>query len=545
MHRRTPAPWLTIPAATLLLIASVTAAKATIVTWGINGAGGSGNWDTTTANWFDGTQNVLWPSDGDAIFGGTGGTVSASIISAPTVTSMVFNTAGYVVQNGIIKSGTSGLTVTTNADATIKTTLQPNSSPFATNILVKNGPALLSLGSTSFSTVQINQGELVPGSLTLFSSNVILADFPGVVVTLAGSTQMRSLSGGGASGGVVHPASGSGNQAVRLTLLGGGEFDGTLDDNGPFGILELVVSPIPSGATATLTNVNTYSGLTRASAGSTLVFTGNGSAANSASLSLQVGSSLVLDNSSTVIANRVSSTAPVSLGDSSIQLIGNSVTPMEQVMGALNVAGASSISVAQPAGAATQLTFASFQRNGHALLNVTGPGVRFMGLANGSTGILPAYITVGNEWGTIGGDSRITPLTSYASDINAASVGDHVKIMTAGTTTLGANTTLASLNLQNADAANGQGLDLGGHSLVLTTGGILSSGAGNSALQGGDLSTPASEMVVVVNNALTMSSTLTNGGGTTTLIKGGSGVLTLVGTNTYTGRRQPGVGIDD
>src|SRR5262245_42056348 len=54
-------------------------ARAATVTWGAGGAGGSGNWDATTANWFDGSQNVLWPSGGDAIFTGTaGGAVSAS-----------------------------------------------------------------------------------------------------------------------------------------------------------------------------------------------------------------------------------------------------------------------------------------------------------------------------------------------------------------------------------------------------------------------------------------------------------------------------------
>ena len=60
------------------LLASATLATAQTLTWGVNGAGGSGNWDTTTADWFNGSQNVVWPSNGNAIFGGaSGGTVSS------------------------------------------------------------------------------------------------------------------------------------------------------------------------------------------------------------------------------------------------------------------------------------------------------------------------------------------------------------------------------------------------------------------------------------------------------------------------------------
>ncbi|HKD38020.1 MAG TPA: hypothetical protein VKB78_14505, partial [Pirellulales bacterium] len=60
------------------LLALSTLADAQTLTWGPNGAGGSGNWDTTTAGWFNGTQNVVWASGGNAIFGGaTGGTVTS------------------------------------------------------------------------------------------------------------------------------------------------------------------------------------------------------------------------------------------------------------------------------------------------------------------------------------------------------------------------------------------------------------------------------------------------------------------------------------
>ncbi len=53
------------------------------VTWGVNGAGGSGTWDLTTADWFDGTNNVSWPSGGNAIFAGASGGTVAIDFGAP------------------------------------------------------------------------------------------------------------------------------------------------------------------------------------------------------------------------------------------------------------------------------------------------------------------------------------------------------------------------------------------------------------------------------------------------------------------------------
>jgi hypothetical protein len=48
------------------------------LTWGVNGAGGTGTWDTTGLNWWNGIDNVAWSSGGEAIFGGTAGAVTLS-----------------------------------------------------------------------------------------------------------------------------------------------------------------------------------------------------------------------------------------------------------------------------------------------------------------------------------------------------------------------------------------------------------------------------------------------------------------------------------
>jgi fibronectin-binding autotransporter adhesin len=498
------------------------------LTWGVNGAGGSGNWDTTTANWFNGSQNVAWPSGGDAVFGGASGGTVNSFTFGPVVSSMTFNTPGYVIQNGWVQSGTSGLTVTTNVDATISSLLSNSSS--VGNSLVKNGSAALVLGGTNFlSAVQVNQGEVrVTGSGDLFFSNVTLANQPGVAVTLgqsSSSVSMGGLAGGGTSGGIVRPDSQA--RTVTLDIFGGSTFAGKLQDNGSG---TLAVDMFAGSGTQTLTNANTYSGLTSIFSG-TLAFAGNGSAVNS-----QVwifGGTLLLDNSDTVVANRISNSVSLALNGGAIQLKGNSTTNVEETAGTVSLSGASNITVTQPGSAAAQLTFSGLQRNGHATLNVSGPGVKFGGLSNDSTGILPPYITAGNEWATVGADSHITAFSGYTTNINAGSPSDHVKLTASGTTALAAETTRTSLNLQNS-ASVGQTLDLAGHNLALTSGGILSSGAGASTIRNGTLSTQAQELIVTANNNLTINSSIIDGGSATALVKNGTGILTLGGTNTYT-----------
>ena len=206
---------------------------------------------------------------------------------------------------------------------------------------------------------------------------------------------------------------------------------------------------------------------------------------NSQAISIFFGK-LVFDDSGTVIANRIADAAPMTMNGGAIQLNGNSSTPVEEALGQLNIFGVSSITISQPGSTAAQLTFAGIQRNGHATLDILGSGVKFTGLSNGSTGIVPAYITTGNEWATVGGDGRMTAWTAYAGDINTGSTSDHVKLTASGTTSLAATTTRASLNMQNGNSAASEILDLAGHNLSLTTGGILSSGAGTTMIQGGE-----------------------------------------------------------
>ena len=196
------------------------------LTWGIGGAGGAGTWNTTTANWWNGSSNVVW-NGGTAIFAGTGAAVT-SVFPGPVATALVFNAPWYSINSGWLVGSSSGLTITTNADATIGSTLSEDSSA---RTMTKNGAGALTVtGTNFFPNVRVDAGEYrVAGSSSLFFSDVTLADAPGVVLTLASTSNainVRSLAGGG----IVQPD--TQNRTVNMTLWRGGSFGGTLRDNG-------------------------------------------------------------------------------------------------------------------------------------------------------------------------------------------------------------------------------------------------------------------------------------------------------------------------
>lgn len=513
----------------LLSTLSAVAAQAQTLDWGINGVGGSGTWDTTTTNWFNGTSNVAWSSGGDAVFGGaTGAGVTVSSTS-PVVSSITFNTAGYGLLGGTVQAATGGLTITTNVPASISSTIH---SANTSDVYIKDGAAPLTLsGFTTNREMQVNQGELLLNGQQ--SLSLTLANTPGVMATLSSesagnSILLAGLNGGGVLGGVVQPATTAGALTLDLTTQTLNTFGGVIQNNGA------ATLAVDMGfGSQTFTGMNTYSGATTLSA-STLTLSGNGSIANSA-VSVGARATFAIDNSAAALANRISPTLPVSLSSGTLLFAGNASTPVNQTAGQLNLANASNITVTQPGSAAAELSFAGLNRSGHATLDVSAPGVQIAGVASGATGIVAPYITAGNEWATIGGDGRITPWTNYASDINSGANTDHVKITASGTTSLAASSTRASLNMQNPSALTTQTLDLAGNNLTLTSGGLLTSGAASGSIVGGQLSSAASEMVVTTNNDLTIGAAIADGNAMTTLNKTGPGTLTLSGISSYTG----------
>jgi autotransporter-associated beta strand protein len=486
------------------------------LTWGIGGNGGNGSWDTTTANWWNGSTNVSWVAGGAAIFSGTAGMV---FTSSPSVSSITFDTAGYLLYGGYLSIPSSGLTVTANQSAVISASFNNSGS----RTFVKKGAALLTVSGTALgggiSTLRVDEGELrVTGNLiNPVTNSITLGQNSGAVLTLGQSTQLRSLSGGG----IVRPV----DQAQTITVTMGGTYGGIFQDNGN-GRLALSVF------TATLTGISTHSGPTTVAA--SLTFRDNGSALNSP---MNVFMTLQLDNSAIPLASRISDSLDFTLEKGKFDFIGHSTVDLEEKMGPLILSSASTISVNQPDTAAALVTFASATRQNHATINFTGSGrAKWNGLTNDAAGIVGSYATFDNEWAKVGADGRAEALASYASDINTAVPGDHVKITGGGTVTLAGSGTRATLNFQN-DSGNVGALDLGaGHVLTLGDGGILSSGGGTGRIQGGTLKSATDELVVTNRNAFTIDSNIGETSAGTGLTKSGAGILTLTGNNSYSGR---------
>jgi autotransporter-associated beta strand protein len=106
--------------------------------------GGSGIWSNTDSNWWTGSSGVLqaWSDGSDAVFWGTPGSVTASIISAR---SLAFKTTDYTVSSGILTlvGNTANIHVASNATATIDSTID------GTNTIAKLGPGTLVLSNPS------------------------------------------------------------------------------------------------------------------------------------------------------------------------------------------------------------------------------------------------------------------------------------------------------------------------------------------------------------------------------------------------------------
>ena len=290
------------PAGFIFLIASVSYivnADAQL-SWGVNGAGGDGTWDSATPNWSDGTNNVPWVNGGSAAFGGVAGTVSIS--GSVTASEVAFGVPGYVLQNGTLSGAPGGITVRTHADATINSAL--TSPVFGTGDFTKSGAAKLTTAVplNGFGRVNIEAGELEYGDS--YINKLAMGYWQNSVLTIGSSVvgfSVSALSGGG----VIQPRADGG--AKTLYLYGAGDsFGGMLRDH-TAAILSVVKT---STGLQRLTGANAYSGPTSVSGG-TLALAESGSALNSA-FTIN-GGVLLLDNAVLSSADRLSDTAPINL----------------------------------------------------------------------------------------------------------------------------------------------------------------------------------------------------------------------------------------
>ncbi len=139
------------------------------------GLGGSGNWNSSTANWWNGTgaSNVVWSDGSDAIFYGAVGTVTAGTVSA---NSMTFKTNGDVVKSGQVTVGT--VSVDAGITATISSTIA------GTATMIKSGAGILALTNSNINTATSSAGGWrIDGGTLRLTSDTNLGISPGSGVT--------------------------------------------------------------------------------------------------------------------------------------------------------------------------------------------------------------------------------------------------------------------------------------------------------------------------------------------------------------------------
>ncbi len=343
--KRQTMTWAAVGLAALVAWAAPTATAAPL-TWDGNGAaepnpnGGAGTWDVnTTANWWNGTTNVVWPAPGgtddDAVFAYAAGTVSLAA-GGVSVNDIAFNTAGYVIQNNTLTLNGTTPTVTADANAAISAVIAG-----AGVSLTKAGTGTLTLsGANTYSggTV-INAGAISVGNASAFGTGALTLAASGTVI--AGSA-FNLASADGNAGRTDLNVSGNAAFSNNVTLTGGTSYllglsiggAGTLTYggvvtayNGRMDLKGTVTLILATGASISLTGSNgnqvlfSGPGATLILAGGSFACTGNNGTTASylGNLTMNSGTASMGGALSTQIALNANATVNLNGGTLSVQ----------------------------------------------------------------------------------------------------------------------------------------------------------------------------------------------------------------------------------
>jgi fibronectin-binding autotransporter adhesin len=417
-------------------------------------------------------------------------------------------------------------------------------------------------------TIIIDNGGIAANALTIGSGG--LTDNGAAAITLSANVTVGTTETWANNSTTNFNISGALQGSSNLTLEGTGATTGTA--TGAF---------LFSGA-------STYSGqVALLNDQTSLIIGGNGSFANvtnaTASIALNGGSSLVLDNSSDSnnpgavnSSTRLASTVGITSLGGFVTLLGSSSASTSQTVGTLSIgSGATYVTVTPGGGQSAALTFGgagvpSFSR-------VTGGTVTFSstGTINAANvtladGIIGGWATIGTtanvngplDWATVNGSGNVVPLATYQTLVAAPLATDNSQLLAGGSVTLATgNHTINSLSLGGtvlfATSTN---------TLTIASGGIISYGGtgtdvmqtgtyqpvGNMAFFGqastasqpnpqylGNITSSTSDLTIFTAGNLDLASFIT---GAINLVKSGPGVLDLStgndqnkSANSYTG----------
>ncbi len=138
--------------------------------------GGAGTWDAATTNWTDdaaGTTNQAWVAGDNAIFGGTGGTVTLGVDQS--VGDITFSTNGYsLTSKRLLFSNAVNTYTVTNAGDTATVADVGLSGGLSPNALTKAGDGkLIITGGKNYTGVTTISAGTLEGRIFMFRGNII------------------------------------------------------------------------------------------------------------------------------------------------------------------------------------------------------------------------------------------------------------------------------------------------------------------------------------------------------------------------------------
>jgi fibronectin-binding autotransporter adhesin len=392
--------------------------------------------------------------------------------------------------------------------------------------LTKLGTNTLTLtGENSYGATSVLAGTLLAATTAALPGYNV----PGSIVVAAGAVLAVPTGDGtigwtaGQIGSLAASASWSNNTAALGLDTSSGNFTSSGSITQPLALTKLGAN------TLTLTGSNSYTGNTNIATGVLkLDFSQPGAptaniinnAADASALALEGGTLAIQGNAGTLYSGSTANSQRfnglvVGPGSSAIVLTSASSNSLVLNLGSISRSPGGTVDFTLPSGAQSA-------SNG---ITTTTPN---------TAGILGGYATVsGTNWAAASGTAgNITAYSGYAGgDLGALASNATLNVAPSGAQT--AVTTADSFNSLNLAGTVGITMS-GSGSITLASGGLIGNTSGS--ISGGTLKGSASGDIVLITPAnLIIGSAIADNGGATGLTKAGPGLLTLTGSNAYSG----------
>ncbi len=512
---------------------------------------GGGIWSRALTNWSNGSAEVSWQPGDNAIIGSGGAPGTITNTDATTIVrNITFNTNYALTGNALTLTNGSVITV-----AGSTTTATINNVLTGTGGLTVAGGGTLSLAETANNTYTgdtiINNGTVQVGGTggQLYIPGNLVVNPNGAFSCNSGISSGGQGVFGGAkaiiNGGAVIIGSGGAIVASLVVLANNGSI--TNANGGVSSTYSVTNLDARSGAVLLtrhgfgLTNM-----VYKSTAGTVRIGTRPNSSANDGIIAtLNAGTLLIDDGYANNASSRLKANMPLTFAGGTL-VISNGLTGINPSTvnpspgGVFFNSGASAFYQLNSGASGGSVTMGPITRKVGATFNLippTGPvGTIGIGSANivDVNGIIGGWNTYGlTDWTT--GTTNWVALAagSYQADLNPTNwVATANVTLNGNTTPVPDGTTINSLRLTSVSTVTLSG------TLTNSSGGLLVTGSGGTAIQSGTLYGASGADLIVHQNAsadLAISSTLADNGAATSLTKDGAGKLIISGVNNMTG----------